>query len=128
MPIAEQGQTGVRIEEVNRTAGIAPRGLYGNRQRGPPAGLTGKIRHPCAQAPKAWALMRRLSDRVSLAQAEASASCLEKYRSAVEVLVCCLPVRSTPRPVSIALDSAATWNAWLGGHLVDSSRIREPSG
>lgn len=68
----------------------------------------------------------RLSDRSPLAQAVLPASCLEKYWRAV--LVCCLPVKSTPRAVRNPLDSAATWNAWLGGHLVDSSRIREPSG
>jgi hypothetical protein len=52
----------------------------------------------------------------------------EKNRSAVLVFVCCSPERSTPCLARNALDSAATWKAWFGEHLVDSSRIREPSG
>jgi hypothetical protein len=36
--------------------------------------------------------------------------------------------RSTPRGTSIARPSAATWKASFVAHLVESSRIREPSG
>ena len=43
-------------------------------------------------------------------------------------LVSCSPVRLTPWPDRKARDSAATWKASPGMHLVDSSRMREPSG
>jgi hypothetical protein len=52
----------------------------------------------------------------------------EKNWRAVFVFVCCSPKRSTPCLARNALDSAATWKACAGAHLVESYRIREPSG
>src|SRR5215211_7475714 len=58
----------------------------------------------------------------------AACSSAEKNSSALRVFVCCSPDRSTPRETSIARPSAATWKASPVGHLVESSRMREPSG
>ena len=60
--------------------------------------------------------------------AHPSAGLAEKNSSAVRVLVCCSPERSTPRLARNARDSTATWNISAGAHLPDSSRIRAPSG
>ena len=57
-----------------------------------------------------------------------AASSSAKNVSADLVLVACSPVRSMPRSLRKALLSAATWKASAGGHLVESSRIRDPSG
>ena len=62
------------------------------------------------------------------ARAGYSRSWPAKNSSAVRVFVCCSPNRSTPRSARNARVSAATWNVSPGLHLVDSSRIREPSG
>src|SRR4029453_19325007 len=51
-----------------------------------------------------------------------------KNSSAVLVLVCCSPSRSTPRPDRKTRASAAVWKASEGRTLVDSSTIWEPSG
>jgi hypothetical protein len=80
-----------------------------------------------------WALRRRRQGLPGPAgagcvRAAYSASCPAKNSSAVRVLVCCSPNRSTPRSARNARVSAATWNASPGLHFVDSSRIREPSG
>jgi hypothetical protein len=55
-------------------------------------------------------------------------SCLEKNSSALRVLVVCAPAGVMPRSERKARLSAATWKASDGAHLVDSSRIRVPSG
>ena len=57
----------------------------------------------------------------------AAASCFWKNSSAVRVLVCWLPLRLMPFDTRKARASAATWNASFGKHLVDSSRMRDPS-
>ena len=52
----------------------------------------------------------------------------EKYSSAVFVLVCCSPARSSPCSVRKLRTSAATSKASPGAHFVESSRMRPPSG
>src|SRR5207302_4199462 len=63
-----------------------------------------------------------------LSQGVVSVSSAEKNLRAVAVLVCCSPVRSTPRSARNAFVLAATSTASSGAHLVESSRMREPSG
>ena len=62
------------------------------------------------------------------ASAQAAANSAEKNSSAVRVLVCCSPERSMPCSVRKTRASVATWNASSGRHLVESSKMRAPSG
>jgi hypothetical protein len=60
--------------------------------------------------------------------AQWAASSLEKNSSAVRVLVCCSPERSIPCRARYKRASVATKNASDGRHLVESSKMRAPSG
>ena len=53
---------------------------------------------------------------------------LEKKVSAVRVLVCCSPLRSMPWPSRNACGLRGDLDGSGGVHLVDSSRMRLPSG
>jgi hypothetical protein len=117
----------VRVFPLIDTAYARYPALDGLRRRLAAGGADSEVRRVGLRVPARGRRGPR-APRPRLRAQAAARSSLEKNVRAVRVFVCCLPVRSIPRSVRSAFVSRATGSASPGAHLVDSSRIRAPSG
>jgi hypothetical protein len=118
----------VRVFPLIDTAYVRYPGLDDLRRRLAASGVDSEVRRVDYEFQRGGNEMLVLAPSAHSPYAAAAFSSLEKKFSAVRVLVCCLPLRSMPRSARKALPCMATVRASAGAHLVDSSRIRVPSG
>ena len=128
-----QGRPGRDHPDQHRRPTARPAGGTADTAPRRPRGLVHLVPHAAPARSHSVERRRRHGPRLTLDRrgtgiTAVSAASWEKNSSAVLVFVCCSPLRLMPRPSRKLFVFTATSNASVGRHLVESSRMREPSG